>query len=125
MSISVPSSVKPFSVLAAKSLDSAWTTLVSKTNSSTQILIIESMRICNTEFGKIKVEFRGNGFDTTTPFLSVQLKSDMASVPIQAEAPIYLNDNQSIEVKVSSDGQASNESTKKVFIYITGWEMIT
>jgi len=126
MSLKEPSSIKPFSIVASKSMDNQYTTLVTKTNSSSQILAIDSIRICNTEFYEIRVELRideqpavGSG-----PFISLRMESDQTSIPIQAEAPIYLNDNESISIKVFPDTTQSG-TTEKVFIYVTGWEILT
>lgn len=121
MSLKEPSSVKPFSMVAKKSADTAWTTLLTKTNSSSQILVIDSIRICNTEYQEIDVDLRINA---QNPFLSFKMESDQTTIPIQAEAPIYLNDNDSISIRVSPE-DSFNESTEKTFIYITGWEILT
>lgn len=122
MSLKEPSSVKPFSIVASKSMDSAFSTLVTKTNSSSQILAIDSIRICNTEFFELRVELRIGA--SQYPFISLRMESDQTSIPIQAEAPIYLNDNESISIKVFPD-TTQGESTEKVFIYVTGWEILT
>lgn len=122
MSLKEPSSVKPFSIVASKSLDSVWSTLVTKTNSSSQILVIDSIRICNTEFFEIRVELR---IDTSTiPIISLRMESDQTSIPVQAEAPIYLNDDESISIRVFPD-TAQSPSSEKTFIYVTGWEILT